>query len=96
MMDREEEIQLQKIEDLKAVVNLPAGKRFLHRLMNDAGFRSKSFTNNGWTAYNLGRKSIADTIFDSLIEAGQEYMTKVIYAPTDDHVLQFELKENEE
>lgn len=95
-MDREEEIEFQKIEDLKAVVNLPAGKRFLHRLLDEAGFRSKSFTNNGWTAYNLGRKSIADTLFERLTEAGQEYMIKVIYAATDDHVLQHELKENEE
>ena len=95
-MTREERIRFRKQEDLRQIIQSEHGKRFLYRLLEETGFRSDVFTNNGWTAYHAGKKSVGDKLFDDLLELGREYMVAVLYAAEDDLLLQDELKGDED
>lgn len=87
MMDKEDLIQLQIENDFKEVLNMKAGRRFIFRLLDDTGFRGNVFTNNGWTAFNLGKESVGKDILNQLINLGADYLTSVLYAAEKDEVL---------
>ena len=90
-MKKEKLIYHIQVEDLKAVIDTVEGRRFVWRLLNSTGFRNPTFTTDSkHTAYNLGRKSVADELFELLLSAGRDAVLKVLYAAETDKQLMSE------
>ncbi len=61
--EREELKRTQELSDLNEVLNIPAGRRFLYRLIFEvAGTESLSYTGNAETYFREGRRDVGLTV----------------------------------
>ena len=59
----------QEIEDLRDIMAMPQGMRFLRRLMEIGHVFSTSFTGNSKTYFNEGMRNMALMVFNDICEA---------------------------
>lgn len=77
---RQRLVREQQIDDLQKLMALPAGRRFVARLLEMSGTARNSFTGSSTTFYNEGRRSIGveleaevkDLAFENYIAMLQE------------------------
>ena len=67
--DRKREREL---NDIKKLVSLVEGRRFLWRILSEAGIYRNSFTGNSTTFYAEGRRSVGLFILEELMRAKPE------------------------
>jgi hypothetical protein len=63
-------------EDLAFLVQIPQFQRFALKLMEECRTFKSPFTGNGWTAFNCGKQSVGQNVFDQLLEVDDEFLTK--------------------
>lgn len=65
----------QEIEDVQAVMATPAGRRFLHRLLDRGRVFRPCFSGNSATFWNEGRRELALEFFSDIVtHAGADYL----------------------
>ncbi len=75
MKQREELRRQQELADLKAILKLPAGRRFIWRLLEDAAPLRDAFTGNSNTYYILGKQAFGRLLMSDILEHyPKEYM----------------------
>ncbi len=62
-------LRTRELNDIKHVAKDPAGRRFLMRLLNEAGTFGNPFTGNSKTFYNCGMQQLGQLLFRDLMEA---------------------------
>lgn len=62
LLDRE-------VSDLKKIISIPEGRRFIWRILSDAGIYQTSFTGNSTTFYLEGRRSLGLEVLKDLMKA---------------------------
>jgi hypothetical protein len=58
-----------EVDDLKAILSTPEGKRFAWRLLERCGVYQSSFTGNSETFFKEGSRSVGLWLIDEFIEA---------------------------
>lgn len=60
--------RLQEVEDMRAVMSAPAGRRFVHRMLGLCGTFRLSFAGEQThaTAFNEGKRSVGNQLFAEL------------------------------
>lgn len=65
--------------DLRSVMSTPAGRRFVWRLLTQAGLQGSSFASDPLTtAYNEGRRSVAISLLREAQRAAPELYTQAL------------------
>jgi len=60
--------RLQELNDIKSVMETPAGRRFIWRVMDRAGVFRGCFTGNSTTFYNEGRRDMGLFVLNDVLE----------------------------
>jgi len=68
----------QELEDIKTLLETPAGVRFLRRLMTDTKVFSSCYTGNATTYYLEGRRDLGLKYFADIVEAAPAHLIEVI------------------
>jgi hypothetical protein len=66
-----------EIDDVKKVISSPEGRRFLWKLMGEAGVFRSSFTGNSETFFNEGKRSIGLLILSEVNNANLGAFTQM-------------------
>jgi len=62
----------QELEDVRTILELPAGRRFVWRYLEKAGIFETSFTGNNTTFFNEGRRDIGLKLLADVMQAKPE------------------------
>lgn len=74
-----EDTAQQNLEDLRALLNLPQGKRFLSRMLFEwTHVLANSFTGNSSTFFNEGERNIGLKLFAELGRADPNFYQKLL------------------
>lgn len=69
----------QEVEDLKAILALPHGQRFIRQLLSDCGEHRSSFhTNNAVMAFNEGTRNVGLKLKALIVRAAPEYLERLL------------------
>ena len=69
----------QELDDVKAVMDIPGGRRFMARLIYEVGGLNRlSMTGNAWTHFNEGERNVAIKVLSEIDEACPELYYKMI------------------
>lgn len=76
---RQEELyREQYMEDLKELLDIPAGRRFFKHFFIRAKLFHSSFTGNSWTNFNEGRRDLGLEFFADALEAAPDKVSNLI------------------
>ena len=64
--------EINEVNDLKAIIATPHGKRFMARHLSEAGLLSKTFEGNSRGFYKQGRQSIAQDLSRDIYAASKK------------------------
>lgn len=79
-IEKQENKALQDNQDLKEIMSLPAGQRFLRNFFEDAGiFRDPMSRQALLTYYNCGFQAFAKKLFSKLLIADKELTYKILF-----------------
>lgn len=68
----------QELEDIRTIINTPAGKRFFKRLMKDGRIYNTTFTGNSYSYFLEGNRNLALRYFNDICEAAPDKLIDVI------------------
>jgi hypothetical protein len=68
---------LQDKEDLKTIINTPAGFRYFKRMLDEAQVLEPSMTGNSWTYYMEGFKAHAKLVMKELMDAAPQKLIEI-------------------
>lgn len=68
----------QELEDLKVLLEMPEGVRFLRRLMEEGKVFTTTFTGNSQTFFLEGQRNLALKFFNDIIEVSPQALSKVV------------------
>lgn len=68
----------QHLADVREIVQLPAGRRYLWRLMAQAGINRNPFTGSSSTFFNCGMQAIGTNVLNDILEADPEQYIAMI------------------
>ena len=74
---REKERRRQELEDLRSILRIPAGRRFVWRLLEDAGVLKDAFTGNSNTYYILGKQAFGKILLADILQRFLKEYTKM-------------------
>lgn len=74
ILQRERE---REIEDLKKILSLPEGRRYIWKLMSVAGVFKTSFTGNSTTFFNEGKREIGLMVISEVMNADMGKFTQM-------------------
>ncbi len=79
-LTKEERDRLAEIEDFKFVVSDKRGRRFVRRLLENAGVFRLSFnaTNESSTAFNEGARNQGLALLNEITEVAPEHLTEIM------------------
>lgn len=66
-----------EIEDLKKLLSMPEGRRYIWRLMAHAGVFRTSFTGNSTTFFNEGKREIGLMVISEVMNASPSSFTQM-------------------
>ena len=66
-----------EVADLKKVLSIPEGRRFIWKLMSESGVFRTSFTGNSSTFFNEGRRDIGLLILNEVMASKPEAFTQM-------------------
>src|SRR3990172_8342493 len=69
---RENQDERQRLVDLKSLLELPHGRRFIWWMLESAGVYKSSFTGNSTTFFNEGRRDLGLQLLAKITEASPE------------------------
>jgi len=69
---------IQELEDLKTIINTPAGMRYFRCFFEDSDFLGSSMTGNSMTYYNEGFKARAQLTFKQLMKVDSQKLIEVL------------------
>jgi hypothetical protein len=65
--------RMREIDDLKAILELPQGRRFLWRILGHAGVNQTVLgVNDARTNFNAGRQDVGHFVFGEIVEAAPQ------------------------
>lgn len=64
-------------EDLKKLLSMPEGRRYIWRLMSNAGVFRTSFTGNSTTFFNEGKREIGLMVISEVMNASPSSFTQM-------------------
>lgn len=73
----DEQALKQREADLRALLDMPAGRRVLFGLIRDTGTFDNSFTGNSGSFFNDGRKSVGQALFHEVMRLDSERFTQM-------------------
>ena len=65
---REKDRCRQELEDLRSILKTPGGRRFVWRLLEDAGVLKDAFTGNSNTYYILGKQAFGKFLLADILQ----------------------------
>jgi len=68
----------QELEDIKNIINTPAGLRFFKRLMSEGKIFQTTFTGNSQTFFLEGHRNLALKFFADVCEATPNMVSKLM------------------
>lgn len=68
----------QELDDVRALMDLPAGRRFMWRLLERAGIYRTTFTGNSATFFNEGMRNLGLIFVADVHEACPEQYTRML------------------
>ena len=74
---RAKRLQEREQGDIRKVLSLPEGRRFVWKLMSDAGVFRSSFTGNSQTFFNEGQRNMGLVILNQVMGAKPEAFTQM-------------------
>lgn len=63
---RDRELDRLEVADFRAVMETKAGRRFIARLLEEAGVYRTSMTGNAWTYFNEGARNLGLKVLDKV------------------------------
>lgn len=75
---RAKDRRAQEIEDIRELLKIPAGRRFLNRMLTISRTFHESFTGNSTTFYNEGKRSIGVTLAKDIALADREAFANLL------------------
>lgn len=81
LKQREDKLKAQRdqeLEDLKQLLDNPAGLRFIRRLMEAGRVFSSSMTANSWTYFNEGARNLALMFFKDVVEVAPHRVAELV------------------
>lgn len=76
---KERRLDKREIEDFKFVLSSAQGRRFIWKLLDDAGVFKQSAHNSGsWTYFNEGQRSVGNRVLAQLMDHDQSAFLKMI------------------
>lgn len=73
----------QDLEDVKTLINTPAGIRFFRRMLAEAKVFHTSFTGNSQTFFFEGKRDLALMFLDDICEVAPERVAALMIKPAD-------------
>lgn len=73
----EEQGRQQRDDDLRTLLDMPAGRRVIFALIGDTGTFDTSFTGNSGSFFNDGRKSVGQALFHEVMRLDSERFTQM-------------------
>ena len=70
-------IKEREVEDLKKLLSMPEGRRYIWRLMSSAGVFRTSFTGNSTTFFNEGKREIGLMVISEVMAASPSAFTQM-------------------
>lgn len=68
-----------ELEDFRSVLETPAGRRFISRLLDQTGLLATDmFTGNSTTFYNLGKRDTGLWIYNEIMSAAPAMMIRMM------------------
>ncbi|MGB0750568.1 MAG: hypothetical protein ACPGQI_01370 [Gammaproteobacteria bacterium] len=68
-----------ELEDFRSVLETPAGRRFISRLLDQTGLLAADmFTGNSTTFYNLGKRDTGLWIYNEIMSAAPAMMIRMM------------------
>ena len=86
--DKEQDLKNKKdqyIEDLKTILDTPAGVRFFKSLFDEGRIFNLSFTGNSATFFNEGRRSLALQVFNDICIARPDKIKDLMIRKEEDN-----------
>ena len=74
---RAKRLQEREQGDIRKVLSLPEGRRFVWKLMSDAGVFRSSFTGNSQTFFNEGQRNMGLVILNQVMTAKPDAFTQM-------------------
>lgn len=76
------EAEIQDREDLVSVLSTPQGRRFVRRVLAQAGHRMSTFHTNALVmSFNEGRREIGVWLEAEVIDAGEDHYIRLLKEP---------------
>lgn len=76
-----EEVRAQELDDMISVLNSPAGKRVLWRIMDKSGLMAPNmFTGNSATFHNIGKRDLGLWVYNEIMEANPQGFVNMMQA----------------
>jgi hypothetical protein len=71
--------EVQLGNDIREILALPAGVRFMRYIIGEGMIFSTSMTGNSWTYFNEGKRDFANSIFAKVCEVAPDKARQVIF-----------------
>jgi len=73
----EKRLRDRKSSDLKKILEMPEGRRFVWMVLSEAGIFRGSFTGDERTNFNEGKRDIGLFVFNAVLNASPDSFTKI-------------------
>lgn len=73
-----------ELADLRQVLSLDCGKRFIRRIFEHGGIHRRSFTGNSKTFFNEGCRSIALWVYEESEQAAPDMLKEALFVDLDE------------